>query len=332
MFWKILPARIWALGLFLIVVLGAAFYLVLAQTTNSTNTQQLLRREQTVARAESSNITSFFQVFGESMAVLSQLKSVQFPNGQILEDMDAFVGQWKDTNLIGGVLLTDVNGLVKFNSNVLGTRDTGISLADRDYFLWAKNNAKEGEHFMGKPVVSRLGGSKGQYIIPVAAPVFQNGVFIGVLAASVELKPLTEHFLGLLKVSDQTDTFLIDQNGKILYDPKFDDIGKNVSETLGNNIKGILGTTQEGTLQTSYLDPISGKNEDHLIAYSPVLLSSQKWVLVMGAPIQNLWNITTPIHIKQIAVLTLVILTVLLFGLIVAREKIRITTPPDQTD
>lgn len=82
--------------------------------------------------------------------------------------MDAFVEQWGKSGVIGGVVLTDRAGVVRFNSNVTGISDTGESLADRDYFSLAKSQKGPGEYFVGQPVVSRLGATKGKVIIPVA--------------------------------------------------------------------------------------------------------------------------------------------------------------------
>lgn len=284
-------------------------------------TQQLLGREQIIARAETNNVTSFFKVFGDLIAVLAQLSSMERWDAETVHDLDAFVDHWRSSNLVGGVVLTDRNGLVQLNSNVLGIPDVGVSLADRDYFLWAKNSSEEGKYFIGQPVVSRLGATKGQVIVPVAAPVYQKGVFAGVLAASVKLQPLTERYLKLMKISNLTEVYLIDKHKKLLYSPVPDAVGLNVSELLGDYIKNALDTTQEGKLRATYLDPKSGQPEDHLIAYSPIFLGDQNWLLIISSPSQDIADLTASIQIRQTAILILVSLTILLFGIIVAREN-----------
>jgi len=328
-----LPRRIWWFSLILIALLGVVFYLVLGRGAESTTTLQLLRREQILARAEASNIMTFFQTFGDSIAVFAQLNSIESRNSSLPENMDIFVEQWRDSGLIGGIVVTDSNGEVEFNSNTLGTRDAGVSLSDRDYFIWAKNQKKEGEYFTGRPVISRLGATKGKVITPVASPVFQNGVFTGVVAASVELSPLTQRYLELLKVSDSTRVYMINEDGEILYnsfDP--DTLSLNVfdpapdkpfwgNHALIDSFKSALTTSQEGKMRASYMNTISGKMEEHLVAYSPILLGSQNWLLIMASPVQNVTTVITPIYIKQTAILLLVYLTVLMFGLIVNREN-----------
>ncbi|MDO8619456.1 MAG: cache domain-containing protein [Candidatus Daviesbacteria bacterium] len=277
-FRRILSDWILWLGMFSIIVLGGAFYLVLGRGIESSVTEQILRQEQIISRAEASNISSFFQTFGNLVVVLSQLSSIEARDVNAVRDLDTFVKQQYETGFIGGVVLTDKNGVVQFNSNVLGTRDVGGSIADRDYFIWAKTEGEKGKYFISEPVVSQMGATKGTAIVVVAAPVYQNGAFTGVIAAAVKLESLTNYFFGLMKISDLTEVYLIDEHGKLLYSHAVpQQIGSNISELFSGNqplvgsIKNALSGTEEGKLQT----------ETHLIAYSPVILGTQipfrKW-------------------------------------------------------
>ena len=322
MFWRALSIRSWLLGALLIAGLCAFFYLVFVRGTESATIQILLNRQQIIARAEANNVESFFQVFGESIAVLAQLSSMESLGTKTLEDVATFVDQWRESGLVGGVVLTDKNGLVQLNSNVLGTSDIGTSLADRDYFVWAKGEPKEGEYFIGQPIVSLLMATKDQIIVPVAAPVYQNSTFVGVVSATVKLQPLTERYLKLMKVSDDlTEVYLVDQYGKLLYSPVRDAAGSDVSELLGDNIKNALDTNQEGKMRATYSDSKSGKPEDHLIAYSSISLGGQNWLLITSSTYRSVVDLTVPTQILQTAMLILASLSILLFGIIVAREN-----------
>ena len=314
---KVLPA--WALwfGLISIVMLAAAFYLVLGRGVEASITRQLLKREQTIARAEVGNIILFFQRFGNSVAVLAQLSSIERRDASTVADMDIFVEQRRDSGLVGGVVLTDRDGVVQFNSNVLGTRDLGKSLADRDFFIWAKDKAKKGEYFINKPVISRLGGSEDQPVVLVASPVYQNGVFAGVVAASVKLAPLAEQFFGFMKVSDLTKAYLVDGRGDLLYSNSVPDgIGLNISElfsgeqTFSDRIKTALSASEEGQFQT----------KTHLAAYSPISLGAQTWLLIISSPVQEVVDLATPFYVRQAAMLILTSFTILLFGVVATKE------------
>ncbi|MCR4324237.1 MAG: cache domain-containing protein [Candidatus Curtissbacteria bacterium] len=303
MFWGIRLPSLWMFSLIAVAGLLGAGYLILSRGADTSTGGQLSRREATIARAGASNIASFFQVFGPSVVVLSQLSSMESLGTETLEDMDTFVDQWRDIGLVGGVVLTDRNGVVQLNSNALRTSDIGASLADRDYFVWAKGKSKEGEYFIGQPVVSRLGATKDQIIVPVAASVYQNKAFVGVISASVKLKPLTERYLGLIKISERTSVYLLSEQGEPLY-------SNSGSQTLSDNLKKALSTTKEGGQLRA---------EGQSIAYSPVSLGSQNWLLIVSSPIGEVSSI--PFYIRQVAVLLSVSLTTLTLGVYVSRQS-----------
>jgi hypothetical protein len=298
-----MPTRAWWWGFVLIAGLGLAFYLTLARVIQTTATKEFLGRQQTLARAQAANLTYFFQDIGNSTAVLAQSANI--------EVMESFVNKWVETGLIGGVILIDRNGIVQFNSSVLGTPDIGGSLVDRDYFLWAKSQVGEGEYFVGQPVVSRLGASKGKVIIPVASPVVRDGVFSGVVVSSVILEPLTSRYLELMKISETAAVYLAKEGGELLYSSSggvIEDL--NIFDLLGDGLKNILCTNQEAGFQT----------EKRLIACAPVLLDSQSWMVVIVSPAEDVTSVVTPIYIRQMVIFLLVTMGILLFGILVSRE------------
>ncbi len=328
-FRKILLSGIFWYSLFSAVLIGAAFYLVLGPPAGggieATVTQQLLDRKRIIARAEVANITTFFEKFGNSVAFLAQLRSIEARDVDTTYDLDTFVEQRREAGLIGGVVLTDKNGVVRFNSNVMGTRDLGASLADRAYFVWAKNQGERGKYFISQPVMSRLGATKGQTIVVVASPVYQNNKFSGVVASSVKLEPLAERFLGLMKISAMTEVYLVDGNGDLLYSNSASDavgpdsigVGSNISElfsgdsALSDKIKNALGATVGDQFRT----------EKHLIAYSPVMLGTQSWLLIISSPMQQVVNLAMPLYIRQAAILILTATTILVLGVIASRKN-----------
>ena len=306
----------------MIVAIAAASYWLIGREAEVTIANELLRRERTVAKAEKSNLTVYFQTFGNAVASLAQYGSIARRDASTIHDMDIFVEQRRANGIVAGIVLTDSKGIVKFNSNISGTRDLGMSLADRDYFLWAKGESEPAEYFIGRPVVSRLGASKGLVIVPVAAPVYNGDTFTGAMIASVKLAPLTSRFLGLMKVSDTTEVYLVDEEGSLLFNSAepaaadssiFDFFQNNPfdgSQALSDKIEAALGAEEGGEFRTA----------GHLVAYSPVLLGSQSWLVIMASPSQAIMDLAEPIYIRQTAVILMLVLTFLLFGVIVARK------------
>lgn len=333
MFSKILPVRAFLIGLLLVAGIGVVSYLVIFRGARSTVTQQILSKQQILVRAQTSNISSFFQAFGNSIAVFARRDSIKNLSPDAAKALDTFVGQWRENGLIGGIVLTDSQGIVQFNSNVLGTRDVGGSLADRDYFTWAKTNPESDQYFVGQPVISRLGASKGQTIIPVAAAVYKNGVLTGTVVASVELVPLAQKYLELMKVSDISQVYLISKQGELLYSNSLPDDAAGLdlfqyleekpfpgSQILSNHLKNVLSTDREGSLNVTYLNPKTEKIEEHLLSYSPISLGPQEWLLVMSSPLSEVSDVTVPIYLRLTALFVLITLSIFAFGIISARE------------
>lgn len=291
------------------MVLGAAFYLVLGRGAQVSVTKQLLTQQQIIARAEVSNITFFFQKLGDSVATLAQLNSIESRDEDTVGILDTFMEQRRDTGIIGGVILTDRAGIVQFNSNVLGTRDIGESIADRNFFAWAKSEAKKGEYYISRPIVARLGATKGQTIIVVASPVYRNGVFTGVLGASVKLQPLVERFFGLMKVSDRTAVYLVNEGGGLIYSNSDQDALSD--QIVSDRVEKALIATEEGHFQT----------EKYLVAYSPLTLGVQKWLLIIASPAQEALDLTRPFYVRQTVIFIVTAFTILLFGTIAGRKN-----------
>lgn len=298
---------------------GISSVIIFDQWFKTTATEQLLNQKRTIARAEASNTMLFFEKLGNSVAVLAQLSSVKNRDANaIQEDLDTFLEQRSGMALIGGVVLTDEKGIVKFNSHILETEDIGQLLIDKDYFIWAKTQQESGEYFISQPTISQLGESKGKVIVVVTSPVFRNDVFTGVVAATVKLQPLLERFLGLMKVSDQSEVYLFDQDGSLLYNNRNSEyISLNIAEIslddemLVSNIKSVLSTNQEGDFRT----------EKNLVAYIPVELGTQNWLLVIASSIEEIEALGRPFLVRQIAISVLVVFTLILFGFFLFRKN-----------
>lgn len=303
MFRKILPVRLRLIALLSIIFLSAAFYLILIHATKSSVSEQLMLRELTVAKAIAGNLQSTFEVIGNSTAFRAQLKNKDIKDETLVHDMEVFMDQWRDSGLISGIILTDNKGIVRFNTNITRVSDIGADVSDRGYFSWAKTQTEEGKYYVDLPRESRLGASKGQMIIPVASPVITNGAFTGVYVTAVKLNPLTERFLETIKISNQTNVYLIDHNKDVLY-------SSTDSEALSEDIKKEFDFNNEGSF----------RDDGRLFAYAPVLLADQRWLIAVASPYEEVLNLPLPFYLRQVTALILVALITLIFGVAAYRE------------
>lgn len=316
---KTLSSRIYLYGIAIAAILAIFFYFFIGTEARSSVSSQILAEQKVINRAEANNISSFFTSLGNSITILANVDSVKKADVTKEPDIDIFV---KNTapGILGGVILTDSEGNVIYNSNTIGTNDSGISVGDRDYFLWAKEQTDEGKYFVGKPVISRLGASEGQNIVVVASPVFNGSVFKGLVGTSVELQSLTQRYLELMKVSDMTDVYLTDETGQILYS-NFD------PGTVGSNIVGIspefknaVGINKEGSFSASYSDSNNDNSATHDVVYSPVNVGSQKWTLIMASPVGDIWGTNIPMYIRVIVFLVFTLVSMFFFGSVAIKE------------
>lgn len=294
-------------GPLLILVLFTAYALAMAKISSTSAKDRFFKTQRILARAQASNIQTFFEDFGTSVRILAQSPSVKRRDTATVEKMDTWVGEWADAGLVRGVVLTDARGIVRFNSNVLGTRDVGVSLADRDYFIWGRERENDGEYMVGSPVISRLGASKGKRIFVVASPVFTNDVFAGVIAASVELKALTERYVNLMKISDQS-IYVISGGGDLLYGT-----ADTEEETiLMDASRDILNTSTEGSIET----------RRYMVSYAPIDLGSQEWWLVVVSPTSEMTKIVKAIYLRQMTLLPIALVSLLVVWLLAAQKRL----------
>jgi hypothetical protein len=300
---SLLPPKLWWIGFLSFLFMASAFYLILSRGHVETLVIEHLEREKVLSRATARNLEIFFDVVGNSTAFRAQLNNKEHWDAETQEDMDTFINQWRDSGFIAGVILADEEGTVKLNSNVMGTNDVGTSVADRDYFIWAKGESKLGQYMVGQPVISRLGASKGELIIPVAAPVFRDGNFVGVLSTATRLRPLTQRFLEMMKVTDKTSVYLFDSQKQLLY-------ASPDSPDLNNEFIASLDISND-----------KFRHNKDLIAISRVNLGDQQWFVIISSPYKEVFGQAIPFYIRQAAVLIVMSLITLGFGIIVSRES-----------
>lgn len=300
-----LSSKIKLLYVFLFIIgLCLGLYFLVARNATNTVKRAILQRQQILVRAESGNIISFFQVFGDSIAFLAQLPTIWKLDANTAKDLDTFVEQWRDSDVVTGIALIDTEGVVKFNSNIEGTHDTGVSLRDRDYFIWAMSGPKASEYFVGKPIVSRLGVSKGKMIVPVASAIYKDGVLKGALVASVRLDSLTKYYIDLMKMSDSTEVYLLDKSGMVIYKNKATNTLPDGHE-FSTHLDTILNHKEEGKIES----------DEHLLAYTNIKLSDQDWLLIMATPKDEVSIHTAPINLRLIILAAMVSIAVLFHGI-----------------
>lgn len=314
-------------------------YLRSANMTDQSLIEQTQHREQVIATAGARSIESFLNLSANSMAILANQVRVNDASGETDQVLHEFVSRWSNTPLLEVILIDKSGSVVKIVNKDDMPLEGKISLADRDYVKRALS-AKNGEVILGIPILARLGVYKGQYIVPIASPIYSNGSVEGVVSSAIVLSELTKNYLDPLRISGNTTIYLEDTNGLILssYVPEL--TGKNLYEVISQNpfpgskqlmaiVKAKMDQvrfSKEGKLdfvRNDYYDKLKFTRE--LLVYSTVNLSSSyytylapdtNWVLAVETPASDAFAFEGPFVRNQFRVVTMFIVVVLVFSFI----------------
>ncbi len=312
-------------ALILLVFLGVVIYLFLGKGARNALVEQMLHREQSNARAGASSIATFFELAGNTLITMSSRDEILRLGPQTDVLLETAMLKWKDTP-VTSIVLMDKNGKVikAVYRELLG--EVGISVADREYFVWAKN-AESSDFYVSRAIKSRLRGES-YYVIPVVSPVFdKEGNFGGALAFGVSIDQLTDDYMSHLKISDKTEIYILRYDGNFIYAPTKGLLEENFfefikehpflgDEILIEKLKERLENVQEGKLEVAYPENLGTAFplKTRLIAYSPVFVRDREWILVIATPIEDVLISMTPIYFRQAASVLIIFLAFLGFS------------------
>lgn len=284
--------------------------------------EQMLHRQQIVARAGAMSIENFLEFVGSSLASYAGTQDI-IEGGEVTQNrLNLFVEEWVGSPVFS-IALTDENGVVVASANRQGADQTGVTLADRGYFEWAKEDARPGEVYVGEAVFGRFGPVEDEFLIPVASPSFSNGEFKGVLVATVALSELTKTYLDPLKISEETRLYLTDSRGTILHGPYEKFIGINYFDYLASvEFKGkeyavehlwkAAITPEEGKIDVFLPDEVTGKLERFLISHSPIKYQEGRhWTLAVASPMNTALAFFPQFLSHQVGALVFIVFVVL---------------------
>lgn len=263
--------------------------------------EQIQHRQQLSVRTGAKSIETFLGGLGKNVVILV--------NDPTQRKLDEFINVWKDSDVIG-VIVVDGNGKVIAASNREEKTEIGQTVIERGYFKWAQTAAK-GIYKIFPPIVSKLGVSKGNYILTISSPVVKNQKFDGVITTAILLSDLAREYLDNIKIIDSSQVYLITNQGEIIYSDITELTGKNIENMFYNDFLGKskvleiildnLKKDDESKLELAI--PNFGNNfklEPHLLSASPIHISEQLWKLVVITPEKDLNAFTYKIFNSQI--------------------------------
>lgn len=341
----------WQNSVFLLVlifslILGAVAYYGVSRSTTGALVEQILHREQLAARMGANSINSFISLSSRSLFALAENPIIVNlgPGTQPL--IQDFINNWQGTAL-KGVIIVDKNGQLLYSANREGAIWGKTYLGDRDYFLKV-GQVQKGQFVISSPIISREGATKGKSVIIMVMPLYQGGKFNGAIVVSILLTDFVKDYLEPLKVTNETSIILADSAGDIIGgSSSFWEqlVGVNLIELfqkypfLGSNLilQQLKGTSNVGSEKKFDLVlPSLGKDgkpdfsnlERYVIAYTPFKVSNtmganvvndQLFYYIIAVPATTALAEFTPLYVKQILALIVVILIFFVFALRLAK-------------
>lgn len=314
-----------------IIVLAGVIYLGFGSGAKAALIEQVLHREQVISRSGALAIESFLDLTGKSLLVLASEPNVYSLEADARNQVIDFVETWMDTPLAAAILV-DKEGIVKYDWNRLKKEEVGVSVADREYFAWAKT-ASKGEVRIFNPIISKLGATKERFIVPIATPLIgAQGNFNGAAVGVILLSELAKDYLDPLKISGNTRIYLLSEEGVILYSPIESLVGANYFDYLSQNpflgsavlvpiLKERVVSEEEGKLDIVLLNEETKKLTRYLIAHSPIFLENKTvhWTLAVATPVDDALVFMGPIYTRQMIVFVVAFLFVLALGIRLAK-------------
>jgi len=285
-------------------------YLTLGSGSTSSLIEQMLHREQVIARSGAKSIRSLLLASSNSLFILARNEKIILPSSQTQILLEQTVNNWLETPL-SQISLIDTKGkVIAAASNQDKILNLNAVATGRDYFENGLKLPKNGL-FVGKPILPRLPGLQNKYLIPVSIPVYNQDRITGIIMATFYVSDLTSAYLDPLKISDQTNIILLDEAGNFLSSVHPEIIGQNIFEYFNNHpflgdkiimpmFKEKIKQGGEQKLDIAIPNLSTGKVTRTLTAFSPINLGNNKLMLLVTTPVDDALVFISPYIIRNL--------------------------------
>ncbi len=300
----------WFLTLFIVsgLISGVFLYFLAGDRAEKTMVERIQSQELTLARAGALSIENFFKESKSHLLVLSQTESIRRMDvktaTRIMEVLVSEAGEIMPIE----VILVDKDGNALWAASPYDSRfPEAESLADRDYFLWAKQQTGEKKVFISDPLSARGGTWKGEPAVVMATPVFYQNNFNGVILIGFPLKYLIKRYVEPLAFSPQSDSVVISEDGTVIISANEEIVGQKLINYLeeknlfqeASALKGLMENMSRGQ-EWSGLHPCFRYDWQQAISVAtPIEINGKRWFLLISTDYNEVLEITQPLKVMQ---------------------------------
>lgn len=322
-----------------VIGIGVGIYYLGGISTQKSLADQMLHRQQLIARSGAFAFHNFTSGVGRSLATFATSDEVMGGDDSVIEEeMLSLLSRWQGTPVFG-IIFVNEDGVVTANVNTRSEPQIGVDMSDRDYYKWSLN-ANSGTYHISRPIVSRSGASAGNYIIPITSPVYhENGEYKGAIVVVMYVESVVKIFLSPLKTSDSTTAYLLNAQGEFVFSSTPDLNGKKITDlfnevnfpgkkiVLDNFVEEFNSDKREGKFDTFLPDTNGdGSLKRFLIAYSTFDVDTDRsWTLILVTPAAEAFLFSGPFYRDQIVSLIYLILVAVSFAVLsITSARVRI--------
>jgi hypothetical protein len=315
----------------LFIIYSAIFYFAAIKKYQELYIDQKYREQAIAAESGSNSIHIFLELAKNSLLLLSRNPSVINEDAQIQENLNKYVSDWGKTPVIA-VARFDKDGIVRYYATSTEGIDPSLienySIEGTEFFDWAET-AKEGDIYLGKPMMPKLKIPNLQFVLPISTPVYKNGEFDGILGIGIALPKLASTFLDPMHVSVNSRAYLIHSDSTVIASISGDEglVGLNYFKMLQDKpypdsdkveaaLANALKDNNSGRLDVVLFSPPKKAYVRFLIAYSPVIFDNQHWTIGLAVPFDDINSGLVPFKQGGIVFFSLFIVIILTMSFI----------------
>ena len=274
----------------LAVVLSLATFAFFLTTTTSVQNSALQATNEN-SQIEANNLANTLgnnlKQISDNLGILSESPTFQSGNATGAQQSLAAV-QLSTANYTSSYVLVSANGTLAASSNRTALSQNPGNLSQRSYFVQAKNS---GTTFIDPHFVSIINNRS---FVVASRPVYQpsgtsgltpaNGVFRGVLVASVDFSSLGNAIKALLPPELHATVGFIDYNGTVLYSANATSIGKNI---FAPDIRAQNPQPLRNSFYEFLNSSLSGQPAPYDVTYQGVTSAIASHQITFGAVLGN---------------------------------------------
>jgi hypothetical protein len=328
-------------GLVIFFASAVVFYWQTGRQADQIIIERVENQELSMARSSALSLSEFLKARKKELILFSELETVQASREK--EGMMILVTLAKELKKeeapVGNIIRINKEGVTVWGINVaLGEQDEaaiGVDLSSRPCFVWARDEAEEGEVFIDEPMVAQGGSLKGERIVSLTTPVFYQGNFAGIMVVNFLVEELAKKYIEPLSLSPKTHYTILSKEGTVIASTFKELVGKNIRQIQEEKswpedsrvlVEGAI-RGEEGAAFHSFVNLLTGETSKAVSAYSPVRINGNSlWSAWVSVPYGEIEELVTPFRQNQILTLisvlsgTLLLAAILILGIKVGQK------------